>query len=169
MMRSAVGLSRLSLTEPSEMPAGGELTLATLGQSSYLVQGFNAGGTGWQVREVDYSQGGALSAQDALTKLYADIAAGAGPDLLLLEGMPVESLARRGYLADIGELLQGDPEVSGGRPGVRRQAGRRDLLCLRRLWYRHLRWPEVELRRSHRLDARRNTWRPSARWSPARR
>ena len=63
MMRSAVGLSRLSLTEPSEMPAGGELTLATLGQSSYLVQGFNAGGTGWQVREVDYSQGGALSAQ----------------------------------------------------------------------------------------------------------
>ncbi len=112
MMRSAVGLSRLSLTEPSEMPAGGELTLATLGQSSYLVQGFNAGGTGWQVREVDYSQGGALSAQDALTKLYADIAAGAGPDLLLLEGMPVESLARRGYLADIGELLEGDPEVS---------------------------------------------------------
>lgn len=112
MMRSAVGLSRLSLTEPSEMPAGGELTLATLGQSSYLVQGFNAGGTGWQAREVDYSQGGALSAQDALTKLYADIAAGAGPDLLLLEGMPVESLARRGYLADIGELLEGDPEVS---------------------------------------------------------
>ena len=32
-------------------------------------------------------------------------------DLLLLEGMPVESLARRGYLADIGELLEGDPEV----------------------------------------------------------
>ena len=33
----------------------------------------------------------------------------AAVDLLLLEGMPVESLARRGYLADIGELLEGDP------------------------------------------------------------
>lgn len=115
MLRSAVGLSRLSLTEPSEMPAGGELTLAALaGNDEYSVHGFNASGTGWTVKVVDYSQGGALSAQDAMTRLYADIAAGEGPDLLLLEGMPVEGLVRRGYLADIGALLEGDPEVSAG-------------------------------------------------------
>lgn len=57
---------------------------------------------------MDYTQGGEISARDALTRLYADIAAGEGPDLLLLDGVPVDSLIRRGYLEDIARLLEGD-------------------------------------------------------------
>lgn len=113
LLKSSMGLSLLTQVEPSELPRGGELTIATLGGSLYdITHLFNMSGSGWMLTETDYTQGGEISAQDALTRLYADIAAGEGPDLLLLDGMPVDSLVRRGYLADIAQLLEGDPDMS---------------------------------------------------------
>lgn len=113
LLNSSMGLSLLTQVDPSELPRGGELSIATLGGSLYdLIYSFNASGSGWTLTEVDYTQGGEISVQDALTGLYADIAAGEGPDLLLLDGVPVESLIRRGYLEDIAQLLEGDSELS---------------------------------------------------------
>ncbi len=113
LLKNSMGLSLLTQVDPSELPSGGELSIATLGGSLYdLIYSFNASGSGWKLTEVDYTQGGEISVQDALTGLYADIAAGEGPDLLLLDGVPVESLIRRGYLEDIAQLLEGDSELS---------------------------------------------------------
>lgn len=110
LMRSAIGLSMLTPAEPSEMHTDGELTIATISGSLYdLTARFNLSGSGFTLTELDYTQGGELSAQDALTRLYADIAAGKGPDMFLLTDMPVYSLIRRGYLADIAELAEADP------------------------------------------------------------
>ena len=46
-----------------------------------------------------------VTAADALRTLNTDIMAGNGPDVLLLDGMPVDSYIEKGLLADITDLL----------------------------------------------------------------
>ena len=45
------------------------------------------------------------SREDALTQLNAQLLAGAGPDVLILDDMPVDSLVEKGVLADISQAV----------------------------------------------------------------
>lgn len=49
----------------------------------------------------------AVTVSDALRTLNTDIMAGNGPDVLILDGMPVESYIEKGILADMSELVDG--------------------------------------------------------------
>ncbi|MCI8281445.1 MAG: hypothetical protein HFI76_07090 [Lachnospiraceae bacterium] len=51
-----------------------------------------------------------ITAEDALRTLSTDIMAGNGPDVLILDGIPVESYVEKGILADIRDLVE---EVEG--------------------------------------------------------
>lgn len=55
-----------------------------------------------------------VTASDALRTLNTDIMAGKGPDILLLDGMPVESYLEKGILADITDSI----ETAKGEDGV---------------------------------------------------
>lgn len=46
-----------------------------------------------------------VTASDALRSLNTDIMAGKGPDIILLDGMPVESYLEKGILADITDII----------------------------------------------------------------
>ncbi len=61
--------------------------------------------------EIGLSGEGGMTASDALRTLNTDIMAGNGPDVLVLDGMPVDSYIEKGVLADISEIrttAQGD-------------------------------------------------------------
>lgn len=55
--------------------------------------------------EIGISEENAVTAEDALRTLNTDILAGKGPDILILDGMPVQSYIEKGILADIKGLL----------------------------------------------------------------
>lgn len=56
--------------------------------------------------EVALENSGALTESDALRALNANIMAGKGPDLLFLDGMPVENYMEKGLLADLSDVLE---------------------------------------------------------------
>lgn len=47
-----------------------------------------------------------------VTKLNNDIVTGGMPDILITDGLPVENYIAKGLLADIGKLIEQDPELS---------------------------------------------------------
>ncbi len=47
-----------------------------------------------------------MTMEDTIKKLNSRILAGDGPDVLILDGLPVDSYIEKGMLADIGELLE---------------------------------------------------------------
>lgn len=55
--------------------------------------------------EIGMSGSDAVTASDALRTLATDILAGKGPDILILDGMPVESYIEKGLLADISGII----------------------------------------------------------------
>lgn len=55
--------------------------------------------------EIGISQENSITAEDALRTLNTDILAGKGPDVLILDGMPVDRYIEKGILADIKGLL----------------------------------------------------------------
>lgn len=59
---------------------------------------------------IGLSGGDGVTAEDALRTLSTDIMAGNGPDVLILDGIPVESYIEKGILADISDLVE---EVEG--------------------------------------------------------
>lgn len=63
--------------------------------------------------EIGISQENSITAEDALRTLNTDILAGKGPDVLILDGMPVDSYIEKGILADIKGLLD-EIEASDG-------------------------------------------------------
>lgn len=46
-----------------------------------------------------------MTASDALRTLNTNIMAGKGPDVLILDGMPIDSYIEKGMLADLSGLL----------------------------------------------------------------
>lgn len=56
--------------------------------------------------EVALENSGALTKSDALRTLNANIMAGNGPDLLFLDGMPVENYMEKGLLADLTQVVE---------------------------------------------------------------
>lgn len=59
---------------------------------------------------IGLSGGDGVTAEDALRALSTDIMAGNGPDVLILDGIPVESYIEKGILADIRDVVE---EVEG--------------------------------------------------------
>ena len=57
--------------------------------------------------EVGMSQDSAVTREDALKSLNTKIMAGEGPDVLVLDGMPIDSYIEKGLLADMTSMLTG--------------------------------------------------------------
>ncbi|MDE5598732.1 MAG: hypothetical protein K2J04_13010, partial [Lachnospiraceae bacterium] len=57
--------------------------------------------------EVGMSQDSAITREDALKSLNTKIMAGEGPDVLILDGMPIDSYIEKGLLADMTSMLTG--------------------------------------------------------------
>ena len=47
-----------------------------------------------------------LTAEDAIKALNTEIMAGNGPDVIMLDGLPIESYLAKGMLADLSENLK---------------------------------------------------------------
>lgn len=60
--------------------------------------------------EVSMGESDSVTREDALKKLNTQIIAGEGPDVLILDNMPIDSYIEKGLLVDIGPLLD---EMSG--------------------------------------------------------
>ena len=60
--------------------------------------------------EIGMGENSAITREDALKKLNTEIAAGKGPDFLLLDGMPVDSYVEKGVLADLTPYLENKTE-----------------------------------------------------------
>ncbi|MCI8925171.1 MAG: carbohydrate ABC transporter substrate-binding protein [Lachnospiraceae bacterium] len=56
--------------------------------------------------EVGMAEGGAVTREDALKKLNTQIMAGEGPDLLMMDGMPMDSYMEKGMLLDLAGLME---------------------------------------------------------------
>ncbi|MDO5344232.1 MAG: extracellular solute-binding protein [Lachnospiraceae bacterium] len=63
--------------------------------------------------QIGMSGGEGVTAEDALRTLNTDILAGSGPDILLLDGMSVETYVEKGLLIDLTDILQGVGEADG--------------------------------------------------------
>lgn len=55
--------------------------------------------------EIGMEEGSAVTREDAIKKLNAQIMAGDGPDLLALDGLPMESYIEKGVLRDLSRLV----------------------------------------------------------------
>lgn len=91
-----------------ELPEGLELSVLKLAAGgtgsgiAELVKGFNASNSAKGiVIELEYYTGGS-----GMTRLASEVGAGSAPDLYDLATLPRELLARRGYLADLGDIVR---------------------------------------------------------------
>ena len=92
-------------------PSGGEVTVFGLYRSDTVEAAVNAwqkatGGTAaytWALEEGSEDGLSTVSGsrEDALTQLNTQLLAGAGPDVLILDDMPVDSFVEKGLLADL--------------------------------------------------------------------
>lgn len=56
--------------------------------------------------EIGMEEGGAVTREDALKKLNTRILAGDGPDLLMLDGLPMDSYMEKGLLLELGDFME---------------------------------------------------------------
>lgn len=64
-------------------------------------------------KTIGIQPGSGMTAEDALRALNTELLAGNGPDILILDGMPVESYQEKGVLTDLGSFLE-TAEADGG-------------------------------------------------------
>lgn len=102
-------------TAPSEIKAKIHLTVATVGTPVYLrsnVSAFNNLDSEYFIDIVDYSDGGAYAADQAVTRLGTEIMSGKVPDMICFNSISPYALIARGLLADLREFMEADNEVS---------------------------------------------------------
>lgn len=63
--------------------------------------------------EIGISENSGVTAEDAIKSLNTNILAGKGPDILILDGMPVNSYLEKGILADMSGILKQVEESDG--------------------------------------------------------
>ena len=119
----------LTPAEPSDIKPKVMLTLAVLPTQQALdfgedptlyyanvvqrITAFNAQSADCYVKLLDLSEGGSLTAEQALTKLNTQILSGEGPDMLVLDGaLSPFYYVRQGLLRDFREDLEADPDLS---------------------------------------------------------
>lgn len=57
--------------------------------------------------EIGMAEGDAVTREDALKKLNTQIMSGEGPDLLMMDGLPMDSYMEKGLLRDLTDLVKG--------------------------------------------------------------
>ncbi|MDL2295165.1 hypothetical protein LJC60_11225, partial [Ruminococcaceae bacterium OttesenSCG-928-D13] len=62
-------------------------------------------------RSTTDSDGNAMTEEDALRALNTELLNGTGPDVLILDGLPVESFIDKGVLEDLTELVSGNDDL----------------------------------------------------------
>ena len=76
------------------------------------LQMYNKKNIGAQIEIKDYREEFGLSYVDACDRLYADILAGNGPDVIYLSGLDMNNLIRQKYLEELDRYFENDTEVS---------------------------------------------------------
>ena len=106
----------LSKVPASSVPQKTKLYLATQSldyQTRSAIVAFNRKNDAYRIELRDYSEYNTEDDYSAgLTKLLTEIMAGNMPDILDLNGLPVEKLAAQGLLADLYPMLESDGELS---------------------------------------------------------
>lgn len=114
--------------EPADIKPKTMLTLAVLPSQTMLdfggdpvgyyagvsqsITAFNAQSPDCYVKLVDLSEGGSLTAEQALTRLNTQLLSGEGPDMLVLDGaLSPFFYIRQGLLRDFKEDLEADPDL----------------------------------------------------------
>lgn len=110
-------LINLVKTPYAEIPQKTSITLACSGLDynvrSELLK-FNRMNENYRIEVRDYSEYNTDEDYSAgLTKLIAEIGAGAVPDILLTGGMPIDTFAAKGYFTDLWQLIDADTELGG--------------------------------------------------------
>lgn len=100
-----------------------ELTVYALDDSSYVRQAvklFSKNNPDVSVNlEVGLSGKDGVTLEDALSTLNTNILAGKGPDVLILDGMPLDSYIEKGILADISDVVEEVDKKDGIFPGIK--------------------------------------------------
>jgi len=109
-------LVRLTKRDASELPARTEIIYGGLfidfDVRREIVE-FNRRSTEYRIRVREYGDWLAMDQSDAIRRLNTDIITGNAPDILDLgRDLPFEHYARRGFLADMGALIDADPELN---------------------------------------------------------
>lgn len=103
-------LKRYDMLSAKELENRTELTLYTLYDSDMLRQELNVlmqENSDYVISvQVGVTGENSVTGEDAVKKLNTEIMAGEGPDLILLDGMAVESYMAKGLLADLSEVLE---------------------------------------------------------------
>ena len=109
-------LATLKEVEASSLPQKTTLTLAAQYLGSDLradVLNFNRNSDKYRIEVTDYSEFNTEDDYSAgLTRLNTEIISGKAPDILVVDGLPVEQYAARGLLEDLYTYLDSDGELS---------------------------------------------------------
>ena len=104
------GLSRFTYDETMPATPDKELKVYSLKKDQTLQQAVSAYQKAHQDVFVKYEVGmsgeNGLTAEDAIKALNTEIMAGNGPDVIMLDGLPIESYLAKGILADLSENLK---------------------------------------------------------------
>ena len=108
------GLSRFTYDETMPATPDKELKVYSLKKDQTLQQAVSAYQKAHQDVFVKYEVGmsgeNGLAAEDAIKALNTEIMAGNGPDVIMLDGLPIESYLAKGMLADLSENLKAAEE-----------------------------------------------------------
>ena len=111
-------LIRLTRRPISEVPQRTEIIFGSLSVDWELrreIINFNQRSQNYRIRVREYWDWMSESQEEAITRLNTDIITGNAPDIIDFGlALSFERYARRGFLADIGALLDGDAELSRG-------------------------------------------------------
>ena len=111
-IKARIMLSLAVLPDQETLDRGGDVSLHYSGVIR-SVNAFNAQSQDCCVKLLALSEGGTLSAEQALSRLNARILAGQAPDMLVLEGsLSPFPLIRQGLLRDLREDLETDPDMA---------------------------------------------------------
>lgn len=92
-----------------------KLTLAFFGTDYYLeskASKFNATDSSYYVEVVDYTNGGELSYEQAVTKMNTDMMTGNAPDMICFDELSPYSYIGNGYLVNMQNYLDTDEELT---------------------------------------------------------
>ena len=115
-LRSRSGLYLLKPADPADITPKKKLVIASLTPESTIQDSaarFSQYSGENYIQVVDYTQGGALPADQAILRLHADLVSGSGPDMLLFtpDFTPYPYI-RQDYLVDMLDLFGTDGAVS---------------------------------------------------------
>lgn len=107
----------LTPTEPSEMKSKIHVTIASASQYTAsslnsLCSKFNTLYSDYYFQVIDYTDGGAYTTEQAITRLNTEMMSGSTPDMLDFSLISPDVYIARGYLADLTEYFDTDDEIS---------------------------------------------------------